>query len=315
MWAVGLLCDVEKGYAIWSGEDFGRLFWKDAPSGQKQVELAQDVSGAGVDGESNSSDTVTTDGSNLGVAIATTGSKEIIEKDQEYLRKVFLLEREQSRQQLLLAKEQRVQEEISVVSATPMTVLRVTKNESTPMRHTLQRKENHTQGGADKKKGMWTRRKDFNKIKQNEVKKITQKGVQMLPRTNPELTPLPTCDLRRTHSAPATPSPVKVSLDQLLNRSTAQTTTSTTPPRGYIPTQSLIDRHFPPLEKQVVDQVEFPGLHTEEFFRVFFADDAPYSMRDFQIKRGDVDVVYGEWVAPDGKESMPASFKMGLDRE
>ena len=144
---------------------------------------------------------------------------------------------------------------------------------------------------------------------------MSQKGEQVLPLANSELTPLPTCDLRRTHSAPATPSPVKVSLDQLLNRTIAQITTLTSPPCRYISTQSLLDRHFPPLEKQVVHQVEFPGLHTEEFFRVFFADDAPYSMRDFQIKRGDVDVVYGEWVVPDGKESEPASFKTGVDRE
>jgi hypothetical protein len=312
MWAVGLLCDIDKGYAIWSGEDFGMLFWKDAPSGQKQFELAQDVCDAGVDGESKSSDTVTTNVSKLGVAIATTGSKEIIEKDQEYLRRVFLLERDQTRQQLVLSKEQKVREETSVVSATPMRVLRVTKNDSTPK---PQRKEKHSQGGADKKKGMWNRRRDFNKIKRGETKTMAQKGEQVLPLANAELTPLPTCDLRRTHSAPATPSPVKVSLDQLLNRTIAQIPISTSPSCRYISTQSLLDRHFPPLEKQVVHQVEFPGLHTEEFFRVFFADDAPYSMRDFQIKRGDVDVVYGEWGAPEGKESVTASFKTGVDRE
>jgi hypothetical protein len=38
------------------------------------------------------------------------------------------------------------------------------------------------------------------------------------------------------------------------------------------------------------------GLNSAtQFFDVFFADDAPYSMRDFQKKRGDVDFVYGKW--------------------
>jgi hypothetical protein len=50
------------------------------------------------------------------------------------------------------------------------------------------------------------------------------------------------------------------------------------------------------LEICVVRAVELAGLNAAaQFFDVFFADDAPYSMRDFQKKRGDVDVVYGRW--------------------
>ncbi|KAL3809758.1 hypothetical protein ACHAXA_010713 [Cyclostephanos tholiformis] len=60
--------------------------------------------------------------------------------------------------------------------------------------------------------------------------------------------------------------------------------------------KDVIDRHFPPLEICVVRSVELVGLNSAaQFFDVFFADDAPYSMRDFQQKRGDVDVVYGLW--------------------
>jgi hypothetical protein len=60
--------------------------------------------------------------------------------------------------------------------------------------------------------------------------------------------------------------------------------------------KTVIDRHFPPLEICVVRSVELVGLNSAaRFFDVFFADDAPYSMRDFQRKRGDVDVVYGPW--------------------
>ena len=29
MWAVGCFHDLDKGYQIWSSEEFGRLFWKD----------------------------------------------------------------------------------------------------------------------------------------------------------------------------------------------------------------------------------------------------------------------------------------------
>jgi len=56
-----------------------------------------------------------------------------------------------------------------------------------------------------------------------------------------------------------------------------------------------IQTHFPSLEHTVVSDVEFPGLNALEFFSVFLADDAPYSFREFQQTRGDVDVVYGNW--------------------
>ena len=58
----------------------------------------------------------------------------------------------------------------------------------------------------------------------------------------------------------------------------------------------LIDEHFLPLDICVIQSVELPYLNTtQQFFDVFFADDAPYSFRDFQKKRGDVDIVYGKW--------------------
>jgi len=79
------------------------------------------------------------------------------------------------------------------------------------------------------------------------------------------------------------------------------------PPSSPIPsdranaTPALLRRHHPPLQTRVVHRVEFPGLHTAEFFRVFFADDAPYSMKEFQKKNGDVDIVYGKWEGVDWK--------------
>lgn len=56
-----------------------------------------------------------------------------------------------------------------------------------------------------------------------------------------------------------------------------------------------IQSHFPSLEHTVVSDIEFPGLNALEFFSVFLADDAPYSFKEFQQTRGDVDVVYGNW--------------------
>ena len=41
--------------------------------------------------------------------------------------------------------------------------------------------------------------------------------------------------------------------------------------------------------------VLFPGLNALEFFEVYFADDAPYSFKEFQSTKGDIDIEYGKW--------------------
>jgi hypothetical protein len=69
----------------------------------------------------------------------------------------------------------------------------------------------------------------------------------------------------------------------------------TTLPPSTLTTQQLLDSHYPSLEIRVVNEVELHGLNAFEFFQVFFSDDAPYSMKDFQQTRGDVDIVYGCW--------------------
>ncbi len=78
------------------------------------------------------------------------------------------------------------------------------------------------------------------------------------------------------------------------NKATQHPTNPLHPPT-ILSTQQSLDRHYPPLEIRVVSEVEFMDLNTIEFFQVFFSDDAPYSMKDFQQKRGDVDIVYGTW--------------------
>jgi len=66
-----------------------------------------------------------------------------------------------------------------------------------------------------------------------------------------------------------------------------------------------IAQHFPPLKNRVME-VEFPGLNAFDFFEVYFSDNAPYSFKEFQETRGDIDIVFGKWKACN--ESDPVSF-------
>lgn len=53
--------------------------------------------------------------------------------------------------------------------------------------------------------------------------------------------------------------------------------------------------NFTDLKHHIVTDREFVGLNVIEFIRVFFGDDAPYSFKEFQKKRGDLDINYGNW--------------------
>ena len=71
-----------------------------------------------------------------------------------------------------------------------------------------------------------------------------------------------------------------------------------TPPRfkKYVRAlDGVIQEHFPTLEHQVARDVEFRGINALELFEVFFSDNAPYSMKDFQKSRGDIDIEYSGW--------------------
>jgi len=98
---------------------------------------------------------------------------------------------------------------------------------------------------------------------------------------------------RKQQSSPVSNSkppsiPIKPKVKKQASTASASSSTSAN--------SKLIDEHFPPLEICVIQSVELPYLNTtQQFFDVFFADDAPYSFRDFQKKRGDVDIVYGKW--------------------
>jgi hypothetical protein len=57
---------------------------------------------------------------------------------------------------------------------------------------------------------------------------------------------------------------------------------------------AAIQQNFPQLETEVVTAT-FPGLNALEFFHVFLSNDAPYSFKEFQQTRGDVDIEFGDW--------------------
>ena len=84
-----------------------------------------------------------------------------------------------------------------------------------------------------------------------------------------------------------------------------------TPPRfkKYVRAlDKVVQEHFPPLDQMVAKDVEFRGINALEFFEVFFSDDAPYSMKEFQRNRGDVDIEYGQWKRRSHNE--PISFHL-----
>ena len=72
-----------------------------------------------------------------------------------------------------------------------------------------------------------------------------------------------------------------------------------------------LPRHFPSLREQVTHHdVEFDGLNALEFFHVFFGDEAPYTFKEFQKQRGDIDIEYGSW-----KRVVPSPTPLSLHPE
>eukprot|EP00797_Seminavis_robusta_P022993 Sro372_g128800.1 n/a (506) ;mRNA; r:33490-35007 len=74
-----------------------------------------------------------------------------------------------------------------------------------------------------------------------------------------------------------------------------QPTKKASPRSKEPPSTKPLEAAYPHLKNSVVKDVPFPGLHAIEFFRVFFADDAPYNFMELQKQRGDLDIVYGQW--------------------
>jgi len=70
-----------------------------------------------------------------------------------------------------------------------------------------------------------------------------------------------------------------------------------------------LNRHFPPMASTVVNGVVFPGIQGVEIFDIFLSDDAPFSFKQFQKDRGDMEIKYAEWKVTD----MPTKFTLGQD--
>jgi hypothetical protein len=62
-----------------------------------------------------------------------------------------------------------------------------------------------------------------------------------------------------------------------------------------VPDKVWLEHHYPKLSTVLMEREEFGGLNCIEFFKVFFADQAPYNFLEVQKKRGDCDISYGEW--------------------
>jgi hypothetical protein len=56
-----------------------------------------------------------------------------------------------------------------------------------------------------------------------------------------------------------------------------------------------VNQYYPPLSYKNVENLEFCGLNALEFFDVFLADDAPFTFCEFQRKRQDKNIRYGNW--------------------
>jgi hypothetical protein len=56
-----------------------------------------------------------------------------------------------------------------------------------------------------------------------------------------------------------------------------------------------VNQYYPPLSYKNVEHLQFTGLNALEFFDVFLADDAPFNFSEFQKKRKDKDIRYGNW--------------------
>ena len=265
-WAVGLFHDLDTGYQIWNHEDFGMLFW------EEQSVAVIDDSNDGVDTANVTNDNTAATASTT-AAIATLGSQQIIQQNEEGLRRAFLLEQEKMMQRNNALFKEEEESENDVQQDDDRDVITMPQHQQRQ-----QRQQQQQQTNVEKK---------LQSISLEETNRLIR--VNSAPVKETSLSPSP-----RIKSSPGRSSKQQQHLLPPRQQNKATQHPTTLPP-SILSTQQSLDRHYPPLEIRVVNQVEFHGLNTCEFFQVFFSDDAPYSMKDFQQKRGDVDIVYGSW--------------------
>ena len=207
-------------------------------------------------------------------AIATVGSQQIIQQNEEELRQAFLLE-----QQEIQRKASEGDNDIN-------------RNDGEMIAPQQQQQHQHNDVSNVEKK-----LQSISLQETNRLIRVSTAPVKELSTLPPPLKSSPCRSSKQPH-------------DVLQNKATQHPTTL---PPSILSTQQSLDRHYPPLQNRVVNQVKFQGLNTREFFQVFFSDDAPYSMKTFQQKRGDVDIHYSNWNdIADNNIPHLTSFKPGL---
>jgi hypothetical protein len=294
-WAVGLFHDLDKGYQIWNHEDFGMLFWEDTCDNvvaTTTTTTTTTTTDAAANPPATTTVAVTAATTTTTAAIATWGSQQIIQRNEDMLRRAFLLEQEEERERrALLMMEQekeRVEEKEDEEEAEEAKVSDY-YGQDLGRDSTLPQKQQQQQQRQLQKSNVQKQLQSISLQESNRLIRINSAPVKEL-----------SSSIRGKLSSSSRQSKHHLQQQQqhlLLppRQQMKATQHPTTLPPSILSTQQSLDRHYPPLEIHVVNEVELHGLNTREFFQVFFSDDAPYSMKDFQQKRGDVDVVYGCW--------------------
>ncbi len=327
MWAVGFFHDLDKGYQIWSSDEFGKLFWRDSDENK--------TSGKKGTTDDDAPNTIMTeDNSQLFIQEGEVEVQQLVGQPPDQLVTSSLGKMGQA----LLDEEQKVEEEEEEEGALDLAkghadndkAAVATASSSSPERLTIiSRNKKHQPSSSRRGCGIQKNRSNLvPSIKPMMMRRIKiQNGILR----QKKMTPSTAVGLKDDDSQSfLLVNPSSLTTTATIKRSpskrTGSTTSSTTsPPPPLVNFRNSIDRYFPPLEICVIHSVKLPGLDsTSQFFNVFFADDAPYSMKDFQKRRGDVDIVYEPWedccqctttmlVEDDGngKDELLFSFKQG----
>ncbi|KAL7472174.1 hypothetical protein ACHAXS_013617 [Conticribra weissflogii] len=287
VWAVGRLQGEGEGlYQIWGAEDFARLFWMDPPA-TTTTTSAMEESGQGEDDEDNAKEddlAIDDDDDDDAVEVMRVGH-----------------DKEPTRHAKSWAKPPKP---VGIVKVKEVFGENTKTADASLVINECRTKREH----RDNPRGQPQQQPQRRQQKDGVIRKPIPPNLRHppLPSRRPSQTDR---KLRRIRSEPVQTKPS--------NPTALSVVGPTAPPpefpsRDAIPSHILLRRHYPPLSTEVVHRVAFPGLHPAEFFRVFFANDAPYSMKEFQTKNGDVDIVYGEWTDVD-VETMGGrcSFKDG----
>eukprot|EP00984_Skeletonema_dohrnii_P017503 scaffold7985_cov108-Skeletonema_dohrnii-CCMP3373.AAC.4 len=233
-WAVGLFHDLDTGYQIWNHEDFGMLFWE-----EQSVAVIDDSDGVDTMNTITNSNTVAA-GTATTAAIATLGSQQIIQQNEEGLRRAFLLEQEKMMQRNNALFKEEEESENDVQQDDDRDVMTM------PQHHQRQQRQQQQQQTNVEKKLQSISLDETNRLIRVNSAPVKETSLSSQPRIKPS-------PGRSSKQQPHLLPP------RQQNRATQHPTTL---PPSILSTQQSLDRHYPPLEIRVVNQVEFHGLNT-----------------------------------------------------